>query len=114
MPVYTNLDGKTPDKNLGALLKWQVVDRIAGRRRRDATPFTTPRRENDGRALVELAPHLTWIGHATFVMRLGGKLVASDPIWSRRIHTVKRLVSPCFELAACPKPDVVTVSHAHF
>ena len=82
VPTYTNLDGTVPDQGLGALFKWQVSDRLAGRRRRDNTPFTTPHRPNDGTALLDISPHLTWIGHATFVQRLGGKLLATDPIWS--------------------------------
>ena len=114
MPVYTNLDGTTPDKGLGAILKWQIGDRITGRRKRDTAPFTTPHRANDGKALAEATPHLTWIGHATFVQRLGGLLLATDPIWSKSIHTVPRLSPPGVELAACPKLDVVTVSHAHY
>lgn len=109
MPIYRNLDGTTPDKNFRDVLKWQLT------RRRDRTPFTTPRRENDGRALAsESAPHLTWIGHATFVQRLGRKVIATDPIWSRSIHTIPRLCAPGVELEACPPIDVVTVSHAHF
>lgn len=114
MPIYTNLDGTTPDKGLADILKWQIDDRLAGRRRADRTPFSTPRRANDGRALGRSSPHLTWIGHATFVQRLGGKLLATDPIWSKRIHTIPRLAPPGVELADCPPLDIVTVSHAHY
>lgn len=109
MPLYKNLDGTTPDKGIGDLLKWQLS------RKREKKPFTTPRRPNDGRALASTeSPHLTWIGHATFVQRLGGKLLATDPIWSRRIHTIERLTAPGVELEDCPRIDVVTVSHAHY
>jgi N-acyl-phosphatidylethanolamine-hydrolysing phospholipase D len=111
---YKNLDGTVPDKGLGSLLKWQVTDRIAGKRRRDRTSFVTPRRENDGSALKGTEPHLTWVGHATFVQRLGGQLLATDPIWSKRIHTIRREAAPGVALEATPKLDVVTVSHAHF
>jgi L-ascorbate metabolism protein UlaG (beta-lactamase superfamily) len=114
MPRYTNLDGTTPDKGLGAILKWQITDRIAGKRRRDRTPFVTPRRPNDGSALRDEGPHLTWIGHATFLQRLGGKLLATDPIWSPRIHTIRRVAAPGVELADAPPIDVVTVSHSHY
>lgn len=114
MPLYTNLDGSTPDKGLGDILRWQIGDRLTGRRRSSPAPFTTPRRANDGRALGSREPSLTWIGHATFVQRLGGQLVATDPIWSKRIHTIPRLVAPGVELADTPKLDVVTVSHAHY
>ena len=115
VPVYTNLDGTLPDQGIGSLFKWQVTDRLAGRRRRDDdAAFTTPRRPNDGTALTSPSPHLTWIGHATFVQRLGGQLIATDPIWSTRIHTVKRLAPPGVAFDAVPKLDVVTVSHSHY
>jgi L-ascorbate metabolism protein UlaG (beta-lactamase superfamily) len=114
MPRYTNLDGTTPDKSLGDLLRWQVVDRLAGRRRRHDAGFVTPRRPNDGAALRDLAPHLTWIGHATFLLRLAGKLIATDPVWSRRLHTVARRSAPGVALEHAPRIDVVTVSHDHY
>jgi L-ascorbate metabolism protein UlaG (beta-lactamase superfamily) len=114
MPHYTNLDGTTPDKNLGAILKWQIGDRITGKKRKDPGGFVTPRRANDGRALVSLAPSLTWIGHATFVQRLGGLLVATDPIWSERLGPRRRLAPPGVALGDLPKLDVVTISHSHY
>ncbi len=114
MPTYKNLDGTTPDKGLGDILKWQVVDRLAGKRRRVADGFTTPRRANDGAALAAADPHLTWIGHATFVQRLAGKLVATDPIFSPRVGPAPRLVPPGVALEELPKLDVVTISHSHF
>ena len=112
--TYRNLDGTLPDQGVADLFKWQVSDRLTGKRRPDRSPFTTPRRENDGSALARTSPHLTWIGHATFVQRLGGQLLATDPIWSTRIHTVTRRSPPGVSLAACPKLDVVTVSHSHY
>ena len=60
------------------ILKWKLVDTIAGRRRSDRSePFATPFVDNDGARLRALEPSLTWIGHATYVLRLGG-LVAHD------------------------------------
>jgi N-acyl-phosphatidylethanolamine-hydrolysing phospholipase D len=48
-------------------------------------------------------------------MRLGGHVVATDPIWSPRIQgAVKRLVAPGVALEDAPKIDIVTVSHSHF
>src|SRR5689334_12144465 len=113
MPLYTNLDGSTPDKRLADIFKWQVLDRLTGRRPR-TTPFEMPRRANDGSALLATSPHLTWIGHATFLQRLAGLLVATDPIWSSRIHSIRRLSEPGVAFAACPPIDVVTISHSHY
>ena len=114
MTDYKNLDGTTPDKSIGEVLKWSLLDRISGKRKRDHEPFQTPRADNDLAILKSGSPSLTWIGHATFVQRLGGKLLATDPIWSSRIHTVQRKAAPGVMLEDVPSLDVVTVSHAHF
>jgi L-ascorbate metabolism protein UlaG (beta-lactamase superfamily) len=112
---YTNIDGTTPDKTLGDILKWRVGDRLAGRGRKDTgPPFETPRRPNDGSALRAVTPHLTWIGHASWVMRLGGQLIATDPIWSERLGPSRRLVPPGVALADLPPLDIVTISHSHY
>lgn len=55
-----------------------------------------------------------WIGHATWAFRLGGKLVVTDPIWSRSISgAVRRLVPPGVALEVMPPVDVVLVTHDH-
>ena len=107
--TYKNLDGTTPDKGFFDVLKWQLT-----RPWRKDPPYATPRRDNDGGALAACEPHLTWIGHATWVQRLAGKLVATDPIWSPRIKTIKRLAAPGVSLEQVPQLDVVTVSHSHY
>jgi N-acyl-phosphatidylethanolamine-hydrolysing phospholipase D len=104
--AYTNLDGTTPDKGLGDLIKWRL------NRRRDTTPYVTPVRDNDGTALG--SPHITWIGHATFAMRLGGQTIVTDPIWSERLATVRRHARPGVALEKMPPIDIVTISHAHY
>ncbi|MGH7282736.1 MAG: MBL fold metallo-hydrolase, partial [Polyangiaceae bacterium] len=81
MTIYKNLDGTTPDKGLGSILKWQLVDRMTGKRTRAPDHFDTPRRDPDLALLQSSEPSLTWIGHATFAMRLGKKMIATDPIW---------------------------------
>jgi L-ascorbate metabolism protein UlaG (beta-lactamase superfamily) len=104
-----------PARGPGDMLRWKVLDRLRGRLRADASRFETPSVPNDGAALTEAASSLTWVGHATFVARLGGKLLATDPIWSPRIAgAVPRHVAPGVALAAVPPIDLVTVSHNHF
>lgn len=114
MPRYTNLDGTTPDKGLRDILKWQLVDRFAGKRRVDTSGFVTPRRANDGRALEAREPHVTWIGHASFAFRLGGALVATDPVFAPRMGPRPRLAPPGVAPADLPALDIVTVSHSHY
>src|SRR5262245_23978110 len=108
MPRYTNLDGTTPDKGLADFIKWRME------RRAVADDFVTPRRENDGAELREGPAHVTWIGHATFAARPGGKTLVTDPVWSPRLHTIKRRSAPGVRLEDMPKIDVVTVSHSHY
>jgi L-ascorbate metabolism protein UlaG (beta-lactamase superfamily) len=112
MSKYANLDGSTPDKSLGDILRWQIADRVAGKRPK-AVPFETPRRENDGTALAASGAHVTWIGHASFALRLGGKLIVTDPVLGPRIGPVKRNGTVGVLAERLPKVDVVTVSHAH-
>lgn len=57
----------------------------------------------------------TWVGHATFVVRLGGLTVLTDPVWSRRIPGVApRLTPPGVPWESLPDVDAVVVSHNHY
>ena len=115
MPLYTNLDGTTPDKGIADVLRWQLGARTKARKRADSKPFSTPCRVHDDAVLRSSSASLTWIGHATFALRLGRKLIVTDPIWSSRLGLVTaRLVDPGVALHAMPKIDIVTISHAHY
>jgi N-acyl-phosphatidylethanolamine-hydrolysing phospholipase D len=61
----------------------------------------------------------TWIGHATFLLQLGGVNVLTDPMWSQRASPVRllgprRLVDPGLPLEALPPIDAVLLSHDHY
>ena len=62
---------------------------------------------------------LTFIGHASFLIRLGGLTVLADPIFSRRCSPVgwagpERARPPGRTLAQLPPIDLVLVSHNHY
>jgi L-ascorbate metabolism protein UlaG (beta-lactamase superfamily) len=63
--------------------------------------------------LAGTEPSLTWVGHATFLLRLAGKTVLTDPVWSERIGPgVRRNMPP--GLALDPVlADAVLISHNH-
>jgi L-ascorbate metabolism protein UlaG (beta-lactamase superfamily) len=108
-------DRATQPRGPGDMLRWKVLDRLAGRGPAGDRGFTTPVRANDGALVRQPAPSLTWIGHASFVMRLSGRLIATDPIWSRRIAgAIARKAPPGVALESLPRFDVVTVSHNHY
>ena len=58
---------------------------------------------------------VTWVGHATFVVQIGGLTVLTDPVWSRRIPGVPARVTPVgVDWAALPPIDAVVISHNHY
>ena len=103
------------------LLKWLVVDRLTKRRPPDpdasvfprATPaFATPRAARD-----ELT--ITWVGHASFLLQIGGLNILTDPMWSARASPVqwagpRRWVPPGIPFAALPPIDAILLSHNHY
>jgi N-acyl-phosphatidylethanolamine-hydrolysing phospholipase D len=65
------------------------------------------------------ATSVTWIGHSSFLIQLGGMNILTDPIWSNRASPVgfagpKRLVPPGMALEALPGIDVTILSHDHY
>lgn len=70
-------------------------------------------------AAIARSPSLTWIGHATFLVRMDGVTFLTDPIFSDRASPVPfagppRLVSPGVPLHALPAVDLVLLSHDHY
>jgi len=59
-------------------------------------------------------PSLTFIGHATFLIQLGGLNIVTDPVWARRMGFEPRLSPPGIALADVPPIDVVLISHGHY
>jgi L-ascorbate metabolism protein UlaG (beta-lactamase superfamily) len=57
---------------------------------------------------------VTFIGHASFFMQLGGQNVVVDPNFARWLFVLKRLRKPGIRIQDLPSIDVVLVTHAHF
>lgn len=103
-----------PGRGPRDFLRWQAERLKNGGGARTPRGYETPRRENDGSRLAELQPHLTWVGHASFTLRLGGKLIAFDPIWREGFGPRRRLSRPGLPLRAVAEHvDIVVVSHDH-
>lgn len=62
------------------------------------------------------------IGHATVLIRIGGKTVLTDPVMAHRIGVglglvtggPSRLIAPAVSIRDLPKLDLILISHAHF
>ena len=57
---------------------------------------------------------VTFIGHSSFFLQMGGKNILVDPNFARWIFVLKRLRRPGLRLRDLPPIDAVLVSHAHF
>jgi N-acyl-phosphatidylethanolamine-hydrolysing phospholipase D len=62
---------------------------------------------------------VTWIGHSTMLLQLGGINVLTDPMFSDRASPVsfagpRRFVSPGVSIAGLPPIDVALISHNHY
>jgi L-ascorbate metabolism protein UlaG (beta-lactamase superfamily) len=104
-PRFTNLDGTTPDKSLGELIRWALTPRARGKA--EPLPVVAPR-------LTAPGDHATWIGHATFVLCVEDRFVVTDPVWSTRVGGYRRLCPLPVALTELPPVDVVTISHDHY
>jgi L-ascorbate metabolism protein UlaG (beta-lactamase superfamily) len=57
---------------------------------------------------------VTFIGHASFLVQIGGQNVIIDPNFARWLFVLKRLRQPGVQLRDLPAIDLVLVTHAHF
>lgn len=63
-------------------------------------------------------PTLTWIGHATFLLQIGGINILTDPHLGQRASALpyigpRRLVPPAMQAYQLPRIDAVVLSHDH-
>lgn len=57
---------------------------------------------------------VTFIGHASFFVQIGGRSVLIDPNFARWLFVLKRLRRPGLRVRDLPPIDLVLVTHAHF
>jgi L-ascorbate metabolism protein UlaG (beta-lactamase superfamily) len=114
-----NLDGGGPPP-WGAVLRWAIADRLAGRRRSSPARAPVPRVEPD-RALLRTPPppgapaRLTWLGHASFLVQLDGVSLLLDPALLPGIFGgIRRNVAPGLAVEELPPIDAALVTHGHY
>jgi len=88
--------------------------RASFRPRAGAAPFVP----YDPDALLR-NPSVTWIGHATMLLRMDGASFLTDPVFSERASPLsfvgpKRLLPPGVPMDALPPLDFVLLSHDHY
>tara|TARA_B100000424_G_scaffold247072_1_gene219196 strand:- start:1994 stop:3076 length:1083 start_codon:yes stop_codon:yes gene_type:complete len=62
--------------------------------------------------------YVAWIGHATFLIKLGNTTIITDPVFSKNagplIFGPKRFTEPALKLNEIPKTDIFLLTHNHY
>ena len=108
------------ERGFGDFLRWQA-ERL-GRGTEPAPPPQALPRVPAALARPRATPdelRITWVGHSTLLVQLGGWNVLTDPVWSERASPVAwlgpaRLAPPGVAWEALPEIDAVVISHDHY
>ena len=62
--------------------------------------------------------YISWIGHATFLIKLGNTTIITDPVFSKNAGPLffgpKRFTKPALKLNEIPKTDLFLLTHNHY
>ena len=97
------------------LLRWQLGLHPERWPRTARSGVPVPFVANDGSVLRGAAHDtLTWIGHASFLLQLGGRSLLIDPVLCHALSgVVQRNVPPGLDWPALPHIDAVLLTHNH-
>ena len=112
---FFNPPPSDPPRGAREMVRWrQESKRAAWPARVVDPPFPPP-----PATVAPGAGAVTFIGHASFLIRLPNAVVLTDPIFSERCSPIswvgpKRARPPGVALADLPRPDLVLLSHNHY
>ena len=110
-----------PEHGFGSVLRWMIDRARHGKHgfasRVRAQTLCEPELLHPRASIGEC--RVTWIGHSTFLLQMGGLNILTDPMWGDRASPVpfagpRRLMPPGVALNALPPIDVVLQSHDHY
>lgn len=102
--------------------KW-VIDGVSEDKRvseKSTTPIDTlPIETPDFSNTVSEDVSVTWFGHSTVLIQIGGKKILIDPVFSNRSSPVswfgpKRFTEPSITVDELPEIDAVLITHDHY
>ncbi|UZJ78390.1 MBL fold metallo-hydrolase [Fictibacillus sp. KU28468] len=110
---YTNLDGIQNTHTFKDLLRWRRERR--GNKKDLAQQIPQSPKKEISRLKENRQHHsITWIGHSTFLIQMGGCNILTDPVWAKKMGLQKRLTDPGIPIRHLPEIDLVFISHGHY
>lgn len=101
-------------KSFFDLLKWKFFSRnIYSEEKKEGVAFNLIK--PDFTTLNKThGDYMVWLGHSTVLMRVGGKIIITDPVFWDINRFLKRKTPFPFEPEELPEVDYVLISHAHY
>ena len=62
---------------------------------------------------VSDTPRITWLGHATFLIQIGGINILTDPVFGNLSFLFPRILPSTLAVENLPRIDLVLISHNH-
>jgi len=110
---YANLDDVRNVKSISDMRRWMKERRQKVKNLSEQIP-QAEHKQTDFIRSNRTEQAITWIGHSTFLIQMGGLNVLTDPVWAKWMGFHKRLTEPGIPLGAMPDIDVVLISHSHY
>lgn len=113
--MFENLGSTFRAPRFRDLIRWQLGLHPERWPRTPRTGVPVPFVNNDGSRLRGAGRDtLTWIGHASFLLQVGGRSLLIDPVICHALSgVVRRNVPPGLDWQALPRIDAVLITHNH-
>ena len=101
---------------ISGMFRW-TFERLG--KKRDNTRPPVPVRHSEDICFPSDRPRITWVGHSTFLIQMGGLNFLTDPVWSQRASPLrfagpKRVSQPGVPFDSLPEIHAILVSHDHY
>jgi len=101
------------------VIRWALAHRFPRSRESPATVVETARPSFAVPRAAQGELAVTWIGHSTVLVQIGGLNLLTDPVWADRASPLsfagpRRRLQPAVRLTDLPPIDVILISHNHY
>lgn len=108
---YVNLEFQTPPRGFGDVMKWKRMKNPYEAEKK-IDHFKLPISEDLRDLKSDTADGIFWLGHATFIIRINGIQIITDPVFGKAT-VVKRMSDLPLPIQEIPANKVLLMSHDH-